>query len=50
MLVEEARKLGDKDYALKLMDKLLERNRKVAKRIERFDPDLEMEGPAMAMG
>ena len=45
-----SRKLGDKDYALKLMDKLLERNRKVAKRIERFDPDLEMEGPAMAMG
>ena len=46
-----SRKLGDRAYAEKLMERLLDRHHKVAQRIERFDePDLEREGPAMAMG
>ncbi|MGY3581467.1 hypothetical protein ACVIGB_000463 [Bradyrhizobium sp. USDA 4341] len=37
-----SRKLGDRAYAERLMEKLLDRHRKVAKRIERFDPETEI--------
>jgi hypothetical protein len=45
-----SRRLGDRAYAERLLEKLLDRHHKVVKRIERFDLQVELEAPAMAMG